>query len=55
MYDLSPPFLRAWFNLFFVDKYPIVLSFHYWQFLYGELPDLWADIDILPDAESQAT
>ncbi|KAF4429966.1 hypothetical protein F53441_13977 [Fusarium austroafricanum] len=36
-------------------KYPIVPSFHHWQFPHGELPDLWADIDILPDAESQTT
>ncbi|SPJ74762.1 uncharacterized protein FTOL_04493 [Fusarium torulosum] len=36
-------------------QYPIVPSFHHWQFPHGELPDLWADIDILPDAESQTT
>ncbi|KAF4415721.1 hypothetical protein FACUT_13173 [Fusarium acutatum] len=38
-----------------IYKYPIVPSFHHWQFPHGELPDLWADIDILPDAESQTT
>ncbi|UZP42996.1 hypothetical protein NXS19_010812 [Fusarium pseudograminearum] len=34
-------------------KYPLVPSFHHWRFPHGELPDLWADIDVLPDAESQ--
>ncbi|KAF5002601.1 hypothetical protein FDECE_10572 [Fusarium decemcellulare] len=36
-------------------RYPVIPSFHHWRFPHGELPELWARLEIPPGPQTQAT